>query len=257
MTTISQSVRDLALYTSAGEAVGAPLLQQLRQAVWGDAGRKVSNASQVTSIPIDATAFTTWEDITGQIAAQFQGTTDLRPNPHPIPNLLGWHAAFTAAADEGNITSLMVQVAEERLEHWAEQIRGYFAAPTVWELSPLACPNCGRERARWGRNEAEIALWGRSELETESSAIAVTVVDGELVAACRNSDCTDVFGDRSTWKGRHEITELGRRTGIWVDMDAIQEALIPIPEAEYVPDTGKTYELFDPKKHADLLGGAA
>jgi hypothetical protein len=226
------------------------LLQQLREAVFGDVGGTSRGASSGSPIPINAGAFTLWEDIAGQIDAAFNGVTDLRPASMPIPNLLGWWAAFSAATfrtdslHTDEVTLLAREVAYERLEGWAARIRAHFAPPRTKEVM-VACPNCGMERI----------VIGSGVMAEEVFALAATVVDGEVTVQCRNPLCVDTFGDPSEWKGEHQLAELGRRTGHAIMPTELRDALAPQSLTEWSDAPSRTIEDLDLSKpeHAALL----
>jgi hypothetical protein len=255
MSGLAELVEELALgrVTFEGDtrSFTEPLLHQLKAAVFGNIGASGKGRSSGTPIPIDATAFTLWEDITGQIAAQFEGATDLPSRFNtPMSNLLAWWAAFSAAiyrtdvlhTDEAPL--LAREVASERLERWAQRIRDHFAAPRVHEVM-VACPNCGLERV----------VIGDGELAEEVFALAAVVRSGAVTVMCRNPRCLDVFGEHSEWSGDHQLAELGRRTGHAIMPAELRAALEPVEAAEWTAETGKTVEPFDPTnpEHAALL----
>lgn len=210
-TSIPFLVQELAVYTTSDDNTGQALLGQLREAVWGNAGKTMRGARSVDRTPLVVDAFTLWEDIAGQVEAMFHGATEQRPNRAPEVNLLAWWAVFSAATERGDTTETMHEVALERLDGFATRIRGYFDRPTEIDLD-ISCPSCGMRRITTGEGEEEV----------ENFAIAVLVRAGdEIVAFCRNPACRD------KWIGDTEVIHLGRTAGITLDVDAIRAARAP------------------------------
>lgn len=230
---IGELVELLAVRAVEGEHQGPGLLDQLRSAVWGDIGRTQAGASSVRSIPIDAGAFTIWEDLSGQIEAQFNGATDIRPNRSPAVNLMAWWAVFSAAIARGELTDLQVEVANERVQGWADKIQEYLGGGRTMELL-IACPWCGRTRATTGDPGAEV----------EGAAIVVRLDD--LVATCRQCNVQ--------WVGDTAVIGLARLAGVELDVDAIRESRAPVPPKP-VDEPARVVEDFDPEnpEHVALL----
>lgn len=253
MSGLAELVEELAVgrvqWVSETRMFSEPLLYELRQAVFGDIGSTRQGSSSSSPIPIDAGAFSLWEDITGQIAAQFEGATDLPSHQNsPATSLLAWWAAFSAAVyrtdhlNSDEVPLLAREIASERLEGWAQRIRDYFLPPKTVEVM-VACPNCGYERVTLGSgDQAE-----------EVFALSAEVRNGSVTITCRNPVCRDAFGERSEWSGDQPIAELGRRTGHWIKPADIAAALAPVAEVEWAEEPEPVEEPFDPTKREHVL----
>lgn len=230
---IAENVEALAVQTSEGEYVGESLLTQLRAAVWGDTGRTVGGASaKAERILFDQTAFELIAVIASGIEELLLSATVRRRGfGHPVPDLLAWWAAFSAAAQRQETTLAQHEVADERVARWAGEIRNYFNGPRVKELT-VACPRCGER----------YVLTGEGVTEARASALRVSYVPGaEVIASC--SACV------TSWVGREELIVLGRELGVELDVDGIREAMAPVVR-EYVEDEGRREEPYDPSNPA-------
>lgn len=213
MNALAELVELLAVQSLDGDHTAPSQLRQLRHAIWGNVGRTKPGAGDPARMPIDAAAFTLWENLDGQIAAQFEQVTDrMRAGRDPEANLLAWYAAFSAAAVRGLVSPLMLSVATERLAAWSWQISEYFDGPVVKELV-FECPMCGERFAVLGTGDAAVRV----------AALSVTYRPGsEIEAACSNC--------HTRWIGKVEVIHLGRQAGQVIDVDAIREALVPTPQ---------------------------
>lgn len=243
MSGLAELVEELALgridENDHGRTFTPALLTQLRAAVFGDVGGTKQGASSGAPIPLNVGAFQLWEDLTGQIAAQFNGATDMRPSPSPAVNLLGWWAAFSAAAyrtdripSSDELPLLAREVASERLEGWAKRIRDHFVAPIVKELV-FECPACGARRVTVGEGETAV----------ERFALEVTIPKTEdLFVTCLKC--------HTQWVGNVEVINLGRRSGLPIDVDAIRVSGQPdAPQPDYL----REIQDYDPVKHPEHL----
>ena len=105
----------------------------------------------------------------------------------------------------------MLSVATARVAGWSARIADYFDGPVVKELT-FDCPIC---RERW-------VIVGHHDAATRVSALSVVYrPGGDIEARC--ASCM------ARWVGKVEVIHLGRMGGVLIDVDAIREALAPIP----------------------------
>jgi len=211
---IAKLVQELAVYTSDGDRMGAPLLVQLQEAMLANVGRTKGGASsQSERIGFDADTYELREDITGRIATLFHQVTELKPSRSARFNLLAWANEFTAAEEWGEITEAQRQVAEEALTHMVRRIRRHFDRPVMTEIT-APCPRCG---VRW-------VVKGTGEQQVRTSTLWSTVETGqEIVIDCANCE--------ASWVGDDQVERLGGLLGIRLDWDAIRVAQAPVVEA--------------------------
>jgi hypothetical protein len=229
---------------------GPSLLQQLRDARFSSNGGSTSGATAAAArAALNMNAHILWEDITGQIAALWVAASDMKPHRAPEVDMLAWWGIFAAAQARSETVLIQHEIAAERLEKWATDIRRLIDPPKSASLRDVACPQCGMSRALFREGGL---LPGDRELEVESDALQVSFPERDGIMV----ECASC-GVR--WVGDTQVIHLGRVTGVDVDViaDAIREAQRPAEAVVWEPG-GKSEEALDlsrPEHEVLIQGG--
>lgn len=178
-----------------------PLLQQIRDAMYGDLGRTSSGRSSGADRSILVLeAFTIYEDIAGRIEGWHRKITGERKRGTAEDTLRAWYAAFNAKQNEPH----RVEHAIVELRRYADRIKGFFDAPRIKEIEG-ACPieECGYQ-------------YSLNEEGAMSTALFAAYKEGEdPYVKCRRCE--------AVWTGNRTLIQLGRYLGATVNEDELRE----------------------------------
>lgn len=181
-----------------------PLLEQIRQAMYGDLGATESGksaAAQERSV-LDIGAFTLYEDITGRIEAYHHHLTGKPKRDTAEETLRAWFVAFNARHLSGNYTEPQMLRTLSQLNKFAGRILGYFDPPRAKELEG-PCPQCNSGSVNDGQGARQTALYASYKAGEQP------------FVRCRSCG--------AEWVGERTLLELGYHLGAQVDEETLRD----------------------------------